>query len=375
MRNNGIRAATILVVALGLCLSECKRSNDAAPAQAATGAIARPSSQTPQASPPAQPPAPLPSPNASLTQPPSPSEAASQTSISASVSAADSTESFTIAGHTFRLLKHLQRIAHDETVEWWELRNSKDEVVHRETYSVSVANGEFDFTVSVTATPFATKEGAGIIVQHGEEPSDPMAGGSVQMFAYKYGREKYGVDESLFQSFGPPIWVEGEYLGLDTDPARPKPTLPPGITMMTMDDILKFKIWTGNFYIVYPVRINWIAGSLEPGIRCMEMTSQGRTNRCSYPVEVEAHRESEPTFVRLFPEPDDRATPKHIVLQPDTKVEYLEARMQFDWVSQDGKSINFKVNGDVWLKVRIAGQEGWAHSEEDFQALGMPQAG
>ena len=200
-----------------------------------------------------------------------------------------------------------------------------------------------------------------------------MAGGSVQMFAFRYGREKYGVDESLFQSFGPPIWVEGEYLGVDTDTTRPKPVVPPGITMMTMDDTLKFKIWTGNFYVVYPVRINWITGSLEPGLRCME-TSRGRTDRCSYPVEVEAHRESEPTFVRLFPEADDGATPKHIVLQPDTKVDYLEARLQFDWVSQDGRSINLKVNGDVWLKVGIAGQEGWVHGEEDFQALGVPQA-
>jgi hypothetical protein len=104
----------------------------------------------------------------------------------------------------------------------------------------------------------------------------------------------------------------------------------------------------------------------------MEMTSKGRTGRCSYPVEVEAHRESEPTFVRLFPEADDGSTPKHIILQPYTKAEYLEARLQFDWVSQDGKSINFKVNGDVWLKVRIGGQEGWIHSEEDFEALGVP---
>ena len=283
------------------------------------------------------------------------------------------------------MLKHVERIDHgngfspDETVEGWELLNSKDQVLYRETYPVSATDGGFDFRTSVTATPFTTKEGAGIIVQHGEEssepgPSDAKATPSVQVFAYKYGREKYGVDESLFQSFGLPISVEGEYLGLDTDTTRPKSTLPPGITMMTMDDILKFKIWTGNFYVMYPVRINWITGNLEPGLRCMEMTSLGRTNRCSYPAEVEAHRGSEPTFVRLFPEAEDGATPKHVVIQADTKVEYLEARLQFDWVSQDGKSINVKVSGDVWLKVRIAGQEGWIHSEEDFQALGVTLA-
>jgi hypothetical protein len=79
--------------------------------------------------------------------------------------------------------------------------------------------------------------------------------------------------------------------------------------------------------------------------------------------------------VRLFPEADDGSTPKHIILQSDTKVEYLEALLQIDWASQDGKSVGFNVTGDVWLKVRIGGQEGWVHSEEDFEALGVPQAG
>jgi len=375
MRNIKIRVATVLVTAVSLSLSACNRSDSAAPARAVTGAIVGPASQTPEASPPAQAPAPLPPKNDVLTPPASAPDATSRTRVPANVSATDSTESFTVVGHTFRMLKHVQHTAHDETVEWWELRNSKDQVVYRETYPVSAVNGAFDFMVFVTATSFTTKEGAGIVVQRAQEPSDPMAGGSVQVFGYKYGREKYGVDESLFQSFGPPIWVEGQYLGVDTDTTYPKPTLPPGVTMMTMDDILKFKVWTGNFFVLYPVRINWITGSLEPAHRCLEMTSKGRSVRCSFPVEVEAHRESEPTFVRLFPEADDGFTPKHIILQPDTKVEYLEARLQIDWAPQDGKSVSFNVTGEVWLKVRIGGQEGWVHSEEDFQALGVPQAG
>jgi hypothetical protein len=144
--------------------------------------------------------------------------------------------------------------------------------------------------------------------------------------------------------------------------------------MMTMDDILKFKVWTGNFFVVYPVRINWITGKLEPARRCIETTSKGRTERCPYPVEVEAHRGGEATFVRLFPEADDAFTPKHVILQPETKVEFLEARVQVDW-GGDGKGIAFNLNGDVWLKVRIGGEEGWIHSEEDFEAVGVPQAG
>jgi hypothetical protein len=116
------------------------------------------------------------------------------------------------------------------------------------------------------------------------------------------------------------------------------------------------------------------ASKLQPAWRCLEMTSKGQIERCSYPVTVEAHRDSQLTFVRLFPEPDDGYTPKHVVVQPQSKIEYLEARIPVAW-REDAKSISFGVQGDVWLKVRIDGWEGWIHSEEDFEAVGLPQAG
>jgi hypothetical protein len=78
--------------------------------------------------------------------------------------------------------------------------------------------------------------------------------------------------------------------------------------------------------------------------------------------------------VRLFPECDDGFTPKHVIIQPQSKVEFLEARVPMAW-SEDEKSIAFGVNGDMWLKLRIDGVEGWIHGEEDFQAVGLPQSG
>jgi hypothetical protein len=106
----------------------------------------------------------------------------------------------------------------------------------------------------------------------------------------------------------------------------------------------------------------------------MEMTSKGQIERCSYPVTDDAHRESQLTFVRLFPEPDDGYTPKHVVVQPQSKIEYHEARIPVVW-TEDAKSISFGVQEDVWLKVRIDDQEGWIHSVEDFEAVGLPEAG
>jgi hypothetical protein len=378
MRNSGFGVTIVLVALMTVGLGGCKRSGGTASAQAVTGAIAPP---VPQKQPASAAQAFRSPPSSSSSATPSASApAASDDSAPRELVAVDSSQSFTIGDHTFRMLKHVERIeatpakSAEETVEWWELRNSKDQVVYREQYPFNLINGAFDFSVSVTASSFTTKEGAGIVVQRGDEPSDPLSGGSVQVFGYKYGREKYGVDESLFGSFGPPIWVQGEYLGIGTDTSYTKPTLPPGVTMMTMDDILKFKVWTGNFFILYPVRINWITGRLEPARRCLEMTGKARSESCPYPVEVESHLGREQTFVRLFPEANEGFTPKHVVVQAETKIEFLEARAQIDWAG-DGKAINFDVNGDVWLKVRIGGEEGWIHSEEDFEALGVPQAG
>jgi hypothetical protein len=376
MRNNGLRVTIVLVALMAVGLGGCKRSASATSAQAVTGAMARPAPQNPPAAA-AQVPAPS---SSSSTAPSASAPSAFDDSAPRKLVPVDSNENFTIGAHTFRMLKHMQRIeaapgqSVEETVEWWELRNSKDQVVYREQYPFNVVNGAFDFSVSVTASSFTTKEGAGIVVQRGDEPSDPLSGGSVQVFGYKYGRDKYGVDESLFGSFGPPIWIQGDYLGIGTDTHSPTPSLPRGVTMMTLDDILKFKVWTGNFFILYPVRINWIMGRLEPARRCLETTSKGRTERCSFPVEVEAHLGREQTFVRLFPEADEGFTPKHIVVQAETKIEFLEARTQIDW-AENGQAINFDLNGDVWLKVRIGGEEGWIHSEEDFEALGVPQSG
>jgi hypothetical protein len=262
----------------------------------------------------------------------------------------------------------------DETVEWWELRDANERVVYRESYPVTFENGMFESTVGISANSFTTKQGGGILVHGTEEPSAPDSGGWVQVFGFKYGRDKYGADESLFGSFGPPIFIDGEFLDIGTDSFRPTPTSIGGVTTTVMNDVLKFRVWTGNFNIVYPVLINWITGKLQPAWRCLESTSKGQVERCSYPITVEAHRDNQPTFVRLFPEADDGFTPKHVIVQPQSKIEYLEARTPVTW-NEDAKAIYFNVNGDVWIKVRIDGAEGWIHSQEDFDAVGLPQAG
>jgi hypothetical protein len=82
------------------------------------------------------------------------------------------------------------------------------------------------------------------------------------------------------------------------------------------------------------------------------------------------------TFIRLFREPDESAIPKRVVLKPESDVEYLEAEVPVAWNETENEaSFGVPNPGDVWLKIRIDGQVGWIHSEEDFEAVGLPQAG
>lgn len=357
--------AVVALVSI-LCLPACKRSQGAQSAAPVTGTIARPAVQQ-QRSP--QPPQ---APVASAPAPQAPAAAQLQT-ISAKIIESDRTQEFTVAQRKYRLFIHEQCIegTTEKAVEWWELRDAEDHVVHRETYPLKVMAGPaFEEITEISGNAFEGKGGSGIIISGMDLPSAPDDGGWMRVFAFKYGRDKYGADPSLFVPFGPPV-MSGDFLGVETESLQPTPMFK-GAAPDVSYDALKFRVSTGNFKITYLVRINWITGNLQPAWRCFDSTSKGRVERCSYPVSAEAQHPDQPTFVRLFPEADDGFTPKHVIIQPQSQVEFLEARVPMAW-SEDEKAITFGPNGDNWLKVRIDGVEGWIHSEEDFLAIGLQE--
>jgi hypothetical protein len=375
MKKQGSSVAVVTLVVVAVSFTACNRVPGVKSAQAVAGVATQPAPQKPQPSSAAQTAMPSP-PQALPASPPLPVAAPKSDASAPKVVVSDRSQTLVIAQQTFRLVIHVQSIerTNEETVEWWELRDAKEHVVYRASYEVAFENGGFESTAWISAKSFTTKLGSGILVHGMELPSAPDSGGWVQVFGFKYGRDKYGADESLFGPFGPPIFIDGEFLEVGTDPLRPNPTFFGGVTTTVMTDVLKFRVRTGSFNIVYPVLINWITGKLEPAQRCVESTSKGQVERCSYPITVEAHRDNQLTFVRLFPEADEGSTPKHVIVQPQSKIEYLEARMPVT-LNGDAKAIYFSVNGDVWIKVRIDGQEGWIHSQEDFDAVGLLQAG
>jgi len=293
--------------------------------------------------------------------------------------AADQTAGpFHVGTQTFTFVKHIQKIdgsksPDDSTVEWWELRDATGKAAYREQYGVSFENGTFTETEDVGARELKTKFGQGILVDGMSLPSAPNSGSWVQVF---------GLFNGKLVPFSGPIATEGEFLEEEVDSFQPS-ALSRGQQPQTVSrDVLNFRMWTGNFNITYAVAIDWTQSALHPAWTCMERTSKGPSSACRYKVQADPAPRTEMTFVRLFSEPDPSFPPKHVVIKPDSKIEYLEAQMLVSWNSNE-KNTTFGVqvsdapspSDPIWLHIRVDGQEGWIFGEEDFEAVGLPTAG
>lgn len=282
---------------------------------------------------------------------------------------------FQARGQSFTFIKHVQSIDRqphdpdsDETVEWWELRDAAGKAVYRQQLAVELRDGSFDESNDVSARQLKTKLGEGILVDGGFEPSAPDYSGWFQVF---------GMFNGKLAPFGPPMSTQGEFLGETEDSFQPSVMVRGQQPTTVTRDVLNFRVWTGNFSIIYPVLIDWMQAKVRPAWTCYRMTAKGMVPTCTYKVQADPVRTTNDlTFVRLYAEPEEGFPVTHVVVKPDSKIEYLEGQMAADWSeTKDAISIGVGDGADVWLHVRIDGQEGWIHTEEDFEAVGLPQAG
>jgi hypothetical protein len=283
---------------------------------------------------------------------------------------------FHVQDQAFTFIKHVQSIEHqshnpdeDETVEWWELRDATGKAVYHEQLGVSLTDGTFEETNDVGARELKTKLGQGILVDGSSLPSAPEYSGWYQVFGFFDGK---------LVPFGPPMSTDGEFLGEAEDSFQPSVMFRGQQPQTVTRDVLNFRVWTGNFSIIYPVLIDWMQAKVRPAWSCYRTTAKGMVASCSYKVQIDSATRTtkDLTFVRMYAEPEEGFQVTHVVVKPDSKIEFLEGQLRVDWsATKDNISIGVGNDSDVWLHVRIDGQEGWIHTQEDFEAIGLPQAG
>jgi len=292
---------------------------------------------------------------------------------------------FSIAGRDYTVeLQTRKVIGSDEeanTVVAMEIRDSTGAVQYRRTFPYIEPKDEFVDSWSVSAVLLSGTNRTGLLVSYDSysEPSAPEEEPVVWL-------QIFGVVGGELVPFGAPLEVQG---GLLAD-GPPSPVYKTASPAGTLADVVEFKAWTGHCRLVFPIRVDWAQGKLTPAQLCLK-TADGLSAGCQYKVIPEdSLSNSGLTFVRLWPNPDEKSgLPAKTVVKKDSKVDLLTALVETHW--SDGSDSNpitlgepqnpiagagsFGVtqNSDLWMKVRIDGKEGWMHSEEDFQALGLPE--
>ena len=270
---------------------------------------------------------------------------------------------FLVDGRPFRVALEVKQLLSGgtadsefgETVSVVRIRDDAGIVQFQSNLPYRVRGGRFEESTAVHAEILKGRIGSGLLLTYGVIPSTPLGGQSWQVL---------GIVNRKLRPFSGPISADGELAPANT----------------TWDetlkaDVLNFRIWTGNFFVIVPLRVDWTMGVVRPAYRCWKMTGSGPMEACRFRVEAERRPEEGLTFVRLFQEADRKAgVPLHAVVKKDSVIEFLEVEASLKWEESEGQ-VGLSVSEDVWLKVRIDGKEGWIHSQEDFLAVGLPQAG
>ena len=244
-----------------------------------------------------------------------------------------------------------------------EIKDAAGTLHYQKTFPYEVSGNEFSESLSASVQVLEGKQAKGLLITYGAIPSTPLGGLSWQVF---------GLFDTKLVSFSKPIYLEGDLINQEQSEQTLKTSNEPGFR----GEVLHFRVWTGNFFAIVPVRVDWLQAKLMPAWQCQKMTSQGWLPLCRFRVETDrVPQEDELTFVRLYPAPDEEmGTAEHVVIKRDSAVEFLETEGELQW-EEDDAGIGLNVSGDLWLKVRIDGKEGWIHTQEDFDAIGLPQAG
>jgi hypothetical protein len=276
---------------------------------------------------------------------------------------------FSIAGQTFTVLLHYKRLtgstgAEAQTLASIEIVNAAGEVQYREAYPYSAEAKDHSKSCAADVQYLEGSNGKGLLLDVGCLPSAPLAGGPWEIF---------GVVNGKLIRIGKPLVTEGE-LGNFVPGAISRI----GTATQILPDMLQIRVWTGYFFATAPVRVDWFQGKLALAQHCFYQTGHGfAEDGCEMPVEKVERTPSEQdmTFVRLFAESDEHTNPPaHMVVKKDSQVEILAAKVLITW--DDARDvISLGVGDDIWFKARIDGKEGWIHTIEDLNAIGLYQSG
>lgn len=291
---------------------------------------------------------------------------------------------FAISGQNFNVVLHEKRLpgAIDprfvQTLQTIEIRDERNAVLYEKTFTFGIEEGKLERSLKASASLLSGKYFTGVLISYRLKLSTGEDAEAWQVFGYQDGR--YKAQDAKFRIFDKPL--RSDY-PMGNPPAEMKIVTPDAIVTKPMTpegETFEFHVWTGNFYVMLPVGVNFARGKLYPSKRCFG-TGGAKPGMheigCDMRVETERRPpDAEATFLRLFsgkPGRLDQGEARHLVLDKNSKVEIMQANALVDWgLSGDLMQVAFR---DLSLQVRIDADDqktGWIQSDEDFAAIGLP---
>ena len=285
---------------------------------------------------------------------------------------------FVIAGQSFTILLHGKSVNGTSasvlarTIAKVEIRDHSGAAIYEKTFPYQIEGASFRQAVSVSARLLPGDNLTGLLLAYTTEPATPGKGQSWQFFGFRNGK---------LALFDPP----------GQEPAMNSSNGFAGVLMMTANgprpmpmpirgplDTVELRAWTGNYYIIVPMRVDWRAGKLIVGQQCLESGGGPGLHEVGCEMRVEAERvpsSSDMNFARVFQNPQEQngVGVQHAVIAKGAEVQLLKAKSLVKWVV-DGDVMRIQFP-DLWLKVLIDNNtenEGWIQGEQDLAAIGLP---
>ncbi len=257
---------------------------------------------------------------------------------------------FTIELKKRKILGMAEQIHFTETIESFEIKDGKGKTHYKKYLGAVLDTYGFTEELSMRGFVLEGEKGKGLIIYYEAIPSAPGSGISLQLFSVKRGR---------LAPISLPITAYGEVS-----------LLPKGSTKnslrLSKGDIMKFKVWTGNFLIAVPLLVDWEEKDIKP------LKKEGE-----FDIEVKGYPIEEEGIVHLFAEPNPSALPKEMSVKKDSRIRFLKAygTVHIQRFGAPEKEFLYVDINEPWLKVVVDGIEGWVKDWEDLNALGLPSAG
>jgi hypothetical protein len=258
-----------------------------------------------------------------------------------------------------------------------EILDTQGKSLYQETFPYAVAQRRFTQTLSASSSLLPGASGGALVIRFIERPAPSQ---DAEPPLPKESWQVFGVVNGHIAPFGAVLPL-GHGTDITVNGAVAAVMIKGGIEVMPMAstaEVLSFRVWTGHFYALVPVRFDWPHGKWGEGEQCYA-TDNGALRERGCIMRLEAVPQPRPPdadtiYVHLLESPDGNLDNSlNVPISPDAHPEFLDMMAIVQWEAK-GQRVQCSFR-NLWLRIRIDGKEGWLQGQQAFDALGLPLAG